>query len=95
MPVVADSEERDNKGMLKIEPQNLPIIAVSPRQAATMLGIEARAVDGAVRSRELPAHKRGRAVKILLSELEAWVKGWPHPQPHTRRKKDDASDAAQ
>ncbi|AWO88240.1 helix-turn-helix domain-containing protein [Bradyrhizobium diazoefficiens] len=75
---------------MKIDPQNLPIVAVSSVQAAKLLSVDARHVANAVRSGELPAHQRGQAVRITLRELERWVESWPQPKRRARKEISDA-----
>ncbi|MET4290931.1 excisionase family DNA binding protein [Bradyrhizobium sp. LB8.2] len=77
---------------MTIDPQKLPIIAVSPVQAAKLLGIDARHIANAVRSQELPAHQRGQAVRVTLHQLEQWIESWPHPKRRQRRKEANNAD---
>ncbi|UGX93682.1 helix-turn-helix domain-containing protein [Bradyrhizobium barranii subsp. barranii] len=82
--VAAESEERDNGGMIKVEAQP---IALSLLQAAELLGVHERHILNAVRSHELPAYQRGIAVRVLMTDLVDWVREhWKPRQPTKSRQ---------
>jgi excisionase family DNA binding protein len=54
-------------------------LAVSVAEAATMLGISRRTVEGYIRIRRLPARKLGRRTVVLVRDLENFLR---RDQPH-------------
>ncbi|MFC4918887.1 MULTISPECIES: helix-turn-helix domain-containing protein [Bradyrhizobium] len=64
-------------------------IAVSQEAAADLLGIDRRKIAQAVKSRELISHQNGAAVRLLVSDIEQWVRSWPEPQSRRARARKD------
>ncbi|MBR0989127.1 helix-turn-helix domain-containing protein [Bradyrhizobium japonicum] len=62
-------------------------LAVSAAVAAKMLDIDVIKIHAAVRADELRAYRNGVTVRILLTDVEAWVRSWPAPKRRTRRTK--------
>ena len=53
------------------------VVAASPSRCAELLGIKYEVVKQAIERGELECHRKGTHLRILISELAAWVKTWP------------------
>jgi excisionase family DNA binding protein len=57
--------------------KNLVILAMSPTHVAQAIGVSENVVRDAIISGELTIHVKGSKSRILVSEVEAWIKSWP------------------
>ncbi|QPF91473.1 helix-turn-helix domain-containing protein [Bradyrhizobium commune] len=64
-------------------------IAVSQEMAAKLLDIDRRKISRAVRNGELTPHQNGASVRLLVSDIEAWIRTWPQPAPRKPRARKD------
>lgn len=62
-------------------------LAVSQLTAAKLLEIDRRKIAAAVRNGELPSFQNGVAVRIAVTDLEAWLRSWPRPKARKPRAK--------
>jgi hypothetical protein len=64
------------------------ILALSPTGVATALDIQYDRVRAAIADGVLTPHVIGIKHRILVSEVEAWVRSWPVPakRKYTKRK---------
>lgn len=67
----------------------LPRLAVTIREAATMLSISPRSVQNYIREKKLPARKIGRRTVILVSALEIFLRR-DHESPAVGSAKSEA-----
>ena len=59
-------------------PDHSPLLSVSVKQAAAMTSIGEFVLRDAINRGDLPALRVGeRRIAILVTELEAWLKGHP------------------
>lgn len=49
-------------------------LAVAVKTAAAMTDLSETTIRKAIDEQELPAHRVGRAIRILVSDLEQWLK---------------------
>jgi hypothetical protein len=59
--------------MRPLTPRDLPVIAASPREIATMFGIGKDLVYAAMRSGDLPSSKVGTRRIILIEDMRAFL----------------------
>lgn len=52
-------------------------IAVGVREAAGMVRLSETEIRSAINRLELPAVRRGRAIRITTDDLRAWIAGLP------------------
>lgn len=52
-------------------------VAVSVRSAASMTEISETTLRDAINKQALPAHRVGRAIRILVDDLDAWLASQP------------------
>jgi hypothetical protein len=71
---------------------NIPILALSPDDAAVASGRTRTRIFEAINAGELQARKDGKAVIIEMPELMRWVKTFPVRPP--RRKSESGKEAA-
>jgi hypothetical protein len=65
---------------------NIPILALSPDDAAVASGRTRTRIFEAINAGELQARKDGKAVIIGMPELMRWVKTFPLREPNPRHK---------
>jgi excisionase family DNA binding protein len=63
------------------------ILALSPAGAATALGVQPRDIYEAIEADVLPVYGIGIKRRILVSDLEAWVRSKPQPAKRKPRKR--------
>jgi hypothetical protein len=61
-------------------------LALSPNASAVALGIRPEQIREAIDAKLLPVHRIGAKTKILVTDLENWVRSWPAPKSKKRRK---------
>jgi hypothetical protein len=65
-------------------------LALSPNACAVALGIRPEQIREAINNELLPVHCIGAKRKILVTDLENWVRtSWPAPKSKKRRKVPD------
>lgn len=70
-------------------------IAVSVETASRLLDLDRRKIARAVRSGELKTYQNGKSVRLIVSEIEAWIRDtWPQPKPRKPRAKKEITDEA-
>ena len=69
--------------MPRVTKNPIVLLALSPAATATALGIRADEVAAGIASGALPVYVRGLKRRILVSDVEAFVRSWPKP---TKRK---------
>ncbi|MET4216951.1 excisionase family DNA binding protein [Bradyrhizobium sp. LB14.3] len=74
--------------------QSTKPIAVSQQTASKLLDIDRRKIAHAIKSRELLTYQLGASVRLLVSDLEAWVRTWPQPRRRKPRAPKDGNNAA-
>lgn len=60
-------------------------LALSPAAVATALCIAPRKVYEAIADEKLPVFVNGLSRRILVSDLEHWVRSWPQIKPKRKR----------
>lgn len=70
-------------------------IAVSAETASRLLDLDRRKIARAVRSGELKTYQNGKSVRLIVSDIEAWIRDtWPQPKPRKPRAKKEITDEA-
>lgn len=59
--------------MRPLTPRELPIVAASPRELATMFGIGKDLIYAAIRTGELPSSKVGTRRVIMVEDMKAFL----------------------
>lgn len=68
-------------------------IAVSVETASRLLDLDRRKIARAVRSGELNTYQNGKSVRLIVSDIEAWIRDtWPQPKPRKTRARKEVSD---
>ena len=49
-------------------------LAVSPREAAEMIGVSLRTIQNYIKAKQLPARKLGRRTVVEVSQLKAFIR---------------------
>ena len=62
-------------------------LALSPAGAANALCIQPQKVRDAIQKKLLPVHVNGANHRILVADVEKWVRSWPQPTKRIYRKR--------
>ena len=84
---LSSSELRELADALRPYLRADPDALLTPREAAQRAGVHIETVRRAVRSGALPASHAGRAVRIQLGDLDAWLGCAPRPEPTQARRR--------
>jgi hypothetical protein len=74
--------------MPRVSKNPLVFLALSPAGVATALGIRPDEVKDAIDAKLLPVFVKGIKHRILVADIERWVRSWPQPtkRKYTKRK---------
>ena len=71
--------------MPRVSKSPFVILALSPAGVAASLGIRPEPVQAAIASGALPVHRIGTKNRILIADVEPWVRSWPQPMKKPKR----------
>lgn len=90
MPVSDRAEPR--YALVMFENATKPI-AVSVEAASRLLDLDRRKIAGAVRSGELKTYQNGKSVRLIVSDIESWIRDtWPQPRPRKPRARKEITN---
>jgi hypothetical protein len=75
--------------MPRISKRPILYLALSPAAVANALCIRDDEVAEAIESGTLPVHVKGIKRRILIADVEQWVRSWPAPKQRKPRKVPD------
>jgi hypothetical protein len=75
--------------MPRISKRPLLFLALSPAAVANALCIRDDEVNAGIKSDALPVHVIGIKRRILVADVEAWVRSWPAPSKRKPRRVPD------
>jgi excisionase family DNA binding protein len=52
------------------------ILALAPNAVATAIGISTDKVRKAILAGDLPVYQHGQARRVLISDVETWIRSW-------------------
>lgn len=68
-------------------------IAVSVETASRLLDLDRRKIARAVRSGELKTYQNGKSVRLIVSDIESWIRTtWPRPRPRKLRARKEITN---
>jgi hypothetical protein len=73
--------------MPRVSKTPLVFLALSPAGVATALGIRPDEVKDAIEKELLPVFVKGIKHRILVADVERWVRSWPKPTKRRYRKR--------